>query len=147
MSEAHRIFSVEDANELVPILELELGRVARLRSELAPVIAVLGGADTAVAILHQGEAPPAGLEREGAALKEIAAQISAAVERIGRLGCVIKDLEAGLIDFYSLRGSEPIFLCWQFGEPAVSHWHALDAGFAGRQEIEGVEVEPPEFPN
>ncbi|BDG08675.1 DUF2203 domain-containing protein [Anaeromyxobacter paludicola] len=147
MSEAHRLFSVEDANELLPVLELELGRVARLRSDLASAIASLGGADTALGILHQGQEPPAGLEREAATLKEIAGQIAGAVERITRLGCVIKDLEAGLIDFYSLRGTEPVFLCWQFGEPAVSHWHALDGGFAGRQEIEGVEVEPPEFPN
>ena len=42
---------------------------------------------------------------------------------------------------------EPVFLCWQLGEPAVAHWHALDGGFASREPIEGVEIEPPKFMN
>ena len=147
MAEGARVFTVEEANELVPALELEFGRVARLRGELAPVIEALGGADAAVAIL-QDEAPPVtGREGDAARLRNLAQEISAAVERINALGCLVKDLDLGLVDFYSMRENEPVFLCWQFGEPAVTHWHRLDDGFDGRQPIEGVEVEPPEFLN
>ena len=70
-----------------------------------------------------------------------------AVERMNGLGCLVKDLEAGLVDFYSLQDDEPVFLCWQFGEPAVAHWHALDEGFSGRKPLEGIEVRPPAFMN
>jgi hypothetical protein len=28
-----------------------------------------------------------------------------------------------------------VFLCWKLGEPEVTHWHELDAGFAGRQSL------------
>ena len=28
-----------------------------------------------------------------------------------------------------------VFLCWRLGEDAVTHWHELDAGVAGRQPI------------
>jgi hypothetical protein len=28
-----------------------------------------------------------------------------------------------------------VFLCWKHGEPAVTHWHELDAGFAGRRPL------------
>jgi hypothetical protein len=147
MAEGARVFTVEEANELVPALELEFGRVARLRGELAPVIEALGGADTAVAILQDEAVPPEGQEEEADRLRQLATEITAAVERINGLGCLVKDLDQGLVDFYSMRENEPVFLCWQFGEPAVSHWHGLDDGFAGRQPIEGVEVEPPEFLN
>jgi hypothetical protein len=59
----------------------------------------------------------------------------------------VKDLEQGLVDFYAVMDGEPVFLCWQFGEPAVTHWHGIDEGFAGRQPIEGVTVRPPPFMN
>jgi hypothetical protein len=28
-----------------------------------------------------------------------------------------------------------VYLCWRLGEPAVEHWHELNAGFAGRQRL------------
>ena len=147
MGDAPKMFSLEEANALLPTLELEFGRVARLRAELGPLIEKVGGAEAAVAILQEGAAAPRGLEREAGRLKEVAADIASTVERVNELGCVVKDLDIGLVDFFSLRENEPVFLCWQFGEPAVVHWHPIDEGFAGRRPIEGIEVERPEFFN
>lgn len=147
MSHVPRMFSVEEANALVPHLQVELAQVAKLRGELTATIEALGGADQAVAILHEGAPAPAGREAETAELKALASRIQEIVARIGALGAVVKDLEAGLVDFYSVRDGEPVFLCWQLGEPFVAHWHAVDQGFAGRQPIEGVEYEPPQYPN
>jgi hypothetical protein len=107
----------------------------------------MGGAEVAVAILQDGDAAPPGREADVARLQHLAGEVSAAVERINALGCLVKDLEQGLVDFYSLRDDEAVFLCWQFGEPAVAHWHPLDEGFGGRQPIEGVTVLPPPFVN
>jgi hypothetical protein len=39
------------------------------------------------------------------------------------------------VDFYGLQEGRLVFLCWRLGEDRVTHWHELDAGFAGRQEI------------
>ncbi len=147
MDEGPRIFTVEEANALLPTLELSLGDLARLRSELEQAIRSIGGAEAAVAVLQKGEPPPHGKEGEAARLKSIADEVGTAVERVNALGCVLKDIEAGLVDFYSLRDDEPVFLCWQLGEPAVAHWHSLDGGFAAREPIEGIEVEMPKFLN
>jgi hypothetical protein len=147
MSHVPRLFTVDEANALVPQLQLELAQVAKLRGELTATIEALGGADAAVAILHEGAAAPDGRESEAEVLKALASRIQEIVGRIGSLGAVVKDLEAGLVDFYSVRDGEPIFLCWQLGEPSVAHWHGMDEGFAGRQPIEGVEYEPPPFLN
>ena len=35
----------------------------------------------------------------------------------------------------SLRDGREVYLCWRLGEPEVSHWHELNAGFAGRQPL------------
>jgi hypothetical protein len=147
MSQVPRLFTVDEANALVPQLQLELAQVAKLRGDLTAAIEALGGADTAVAILQKGAPAPAGRAAEAEELKALAARIQEIVGRIGALGAVVKDLEAGLVDFYSVRDGEPIFLCWQLGEPLVAHWHPVDEGFSGRQPIEGVEYEPPQFPN
>ena len=55
-------------------------------------------------------------------------------------GCVVKDLELGLIDFYSVRGDRLIFLCWQAGEEEVAYWHTLSGGFRQRRPIEAHEA-------
>ncbi|HTN51608.1 MAG TPA: DUF2203 domain-containing protein [Anaeromyxobacter sp.] len=147
MDEGPRFFSVEEANGLVPTLVLEFGRVARARAELGPVIEALGGAEPASEILHSDADPPPGGEAAAARLHALADEITSAVERLNGLGCLVKDLERGLVDFYAMQDGEPVYLCWQFGEPAVAHWHGLEEGFAGRREIEGLTVEPPAFPN
>jgi len=147
MDDGPRFFSLEEANDLIGALQLEFGRVAQVRSELQPLIESMGGAEVAVAILQDGAAAPPGRQADAERLQRLAGEVSAAVERINAMGCLVKDLEQGLVDFYSLRDDEPVFLCWQFGEPAVSHWHPLDGGFASREPIEGVFVKPPPFVN
>ena len=147
MDEGPRFFTVEEANALVSTLQIEFGRIARARSALGPLIESLGGAEAAVAILHEGGEPPPGREAEAERLRATAAEITEAVERVNELGCLVKDLERGLVDFYAMQDGEAVLLCWQFGEPAVTHWHGVDEGFAGRKPIEGVAVRPPSFLN
>jgi len=147
MDEGPRFFTVEEANELVSALEIEFGRIARARAELGPLIEALGGADAAVAILHDGGEPPPGRDRDADRLRRLASEISDSVERVNDLGCLVKDLELGLVDFYALQEGEPVFLCWQFGEPTVAHWHGIDEGYAARKPLEGVNVRPPAFLN
>jgi hypothetical protein len=147
MDEGPRFFTVEEANALVSTLEIEFGRIARVRAELAPLILALGGADEAVALLKEGTEPPPGREPETLRLRGLAAEITAAVERVNELGCLVKDIEMGLVDFYAMQDDEPVFLCWQFGERAVTHWHPLDEGYSSRKPLEGVTVRPPPFVN
>ncbi|HYD39759.1 MAG TPA: DUF2203 domain-containing protein [Anaeromyxobacter sp.] len=146
MEEGPRFFTVEEANGLVGALEIEFGRVARVRAELAPLMESFG-ASLALELLQERVEPPAGREEDARRLVALAAEITAAVERMNAMGCLVKDLEAGLVDFYAVQDDEPVFLCWQFGEPAVTHWHGLEEGFAGRQPIEGIEVRPPAYMN
>ena len=55
--------------------------------------------------------------------------------RIRTHGCIIKDLNNGLIDFLSTRDGREVYLCWRFGEPRVEFYHDLNTGFKGRQPI------------
>ncbi len=147
MEQVPRFFTVDEANALVSRLEFEFGRVASIRSELGPLIDAVGGVETAVAILQENADGPLGHEAEAERLRRCAAEIGEAVDRVNGLGCLVKDLDAGLVDFYAMQDGEPVFLCWQYGEPAVSHWHGVEEGFAGRRPIEGTSTKPTEFVN
>jgi len=146
-SDGPRVFTVEEANALVPALQLEFGRLARLRGEVSAMVEILGGAEEAMALLEEGAVPRRGFEAHVGRFRNLVGQINGVVERVNDLGCLVKDLEMGLVDFFSMRDDEPIFLCWQFGEPFVAHWHPVDEGYASRKPLEDVETEPPKFLN
>jgi hypothetical protein len=48
-------------------------------------------------------------------------------ERLEELDLLVRDLEAGLIDFPALRDGREVYLCWQVDEPQVGHWHATES--------------------
>jgi hypothetical protein len=140
------MFSVEEANDLVPDLEMAFSHLGRLRGEASALVEALGGGDRAMDVLNGG-APEPGTERHASRFQAVVEEINGVVEQVNGMGCLVKDIDAGLVDFYGIRDGEPVFFCWQFGEPAVAHWHPVEGGFASRQPIEGVEISPPEFPN
>jgi len=57
------------------------------------------------------------------------------IERLERLGVLVKDLDRGLVDFPALRDGEEVLLCWQVGEEDVGYWHGVAEGFAGRKPL------------
>ena len=61
------------------------------------------------------------------------------LEKSEKIGCILKDLEQGLVDFYCKFEGRDIFLCWKLGEDKIKAWHEVNAGFAGRQSIIDLE--------
>ena len=43
------------------------------------------------------------------------------LEEILNYGAIVKDLNFGLVDFYSLNNGKEIFLCWQLGENRIKY--------------------------
>lgn len=62
-------------------------------------------------------------------------KIQKLLEKVEKMGALVKDLDRGLFDFPHLRGSREVFLCWMVGEKKIGFWHDLDSGFAGRQPL------------
>ncbi len=51
-------------------------------------------------------------------------------------GCLVKDLDTGLVDFPTLFRGVEVYMCWKLGEPAIEFWHSTEEGFAGRKPID-----------
>jgi hypothetical protein len=82
--------------------------------------------------------------------REASAQrLKEAIERIHEFGCLVKDLDIGLIDFPTLWKGEEVYLCWKLGESGIRFWHGIDEGFRGRKPIdqEFIEQHQGELPN
>ena len=58
------------------------------------------------------------------------------LEEILNYGALVKDLNFGLVDFYSKHNNKEIFLCWQLGENKIKYWHESDSGYDERKPIE-----------
>jgi hypothetical protein len=126
-----RLFTVEEANGLLPalrpLIESILENLRRLKSKSESVI-----------LNEQLDPEAPDLMQRLRRDKEIArfvGQIKGWVEEIQGHGCVCKGIEQGLIDFPCVLGAEVVFLCWQYGEPGVNHWHRIEDGFAGRRAL------------
>jgi hypothetical protein len=69
--------------------------------------------------------------------KDASARImKGAFEKLEQIGCLVKDLDLGLIDFPTLYKDKEVYLCWKLGESGISYWHHVKDGFAGRRAID-----------
>src|SRR5258708_9520988 len=57
-------------------------------------------------------------------------RLKAALEGLQEIGCVVKDLDIGLVDFPTVFRGEEVYLCWKLGRTAIQCLHRLDEGFA-----------------
>ena len=66
----------------------------------------------------------------------LADSLKAALDKIQATGCVVKDLDAGLLDFPAIVDNQEVYLCWRLGEERIRFWHRQDEGFAGRKPLD-----------
>lgn len=136
------LYTVEEANEATKQLRPELTRLARVKAELDRLEVRAGALQLIVSSGGQAEGPEGReLQSLQARRAALASQIARGVEAIHRRGCLIKDLDIGLLDFYALRGDRLVFLCWKRDEPEITHWHPLESGFSGRLPLDTSELE------
>ena len=121
-----KIFTVQEANALLPDVRTIVGKIQRAHRKLAHYREDVKKA--AEAAERGGGGFPDGVAY-AAVLTELTVQLS----ELEALGVQLKDFERGLVDFPSLRDGRVVLLCWQLGEgDELEWWHDVDAGFAGR---------------
>jgi hypothetical protein len=128
-----RLFSLEKANALIPALEQDLGRLRELNQQSEPTRAKLTHLEQRGQ--SNGKDLASQLRELQEALRSWRTEAETILGKISDLGCEIKDLEQGLIDFPSERDGRTVYLCWKRGEARIEFWHELSTGFAGRMPL------------
>ncbi|MEO8594032.1 MAG: DUF2203 domain-containing protein [Candidatus Solibacter sp.] len=68
--------------------------------------------------------------------EEAAARLRSGLEAVQETGCLLKDLDIGLVDFPTLLRGVEVYLCWKLGESGIGFWHGVEEGFRGRKPID-----------
>jgi len=122
-----KYFTVEEANALLPKVEPLMAqllerraRVTRSASQMQPLLedvhSDVGSRDASELVL------------DFRAIERL-------VNKIQAYGCVVKDINVGLLDFLADRHGRDVYLCWRYGEPRIEFYHDLHNGFNGREPI------------
>jgi hypothetical protein len=131
-----RYFTLDEARAILAEVRAEMGRALQLRGEMreaeeelqsvARKVMMTGGM-----VVDHGHLAEVRRDHE-----QSAGRLRAILESIQESGCLVKDLDMGLLDFPSLYMGRAVYLCWRSGEPDIAFWHGIDEGFRGRKPID-----------
>ncbi len=127
MSKTVRYFTVEEAQTVLPTVKRLMAELLERRGRAAQLSQTIGE-------------PLKDLRSNlgGPAFTELTAEferIQALMAELEAMGCVIKNLNAGLVDFLSQINGRDVYLCWRYGEETIAFYHELHTGFKGRQPL------------
>jgi len=119
-----RIFSLAEANRLIPKLNSYLHSVKQAKATLLRTKEDIRKASA--------QAQYGGGSAVGPLYISSLQQVSSNVQAIHEMGVLVKDLDLGLCDFPHMREGRVVFLCWKLGEQEIKWWHETTTGYKDR---------------
>jgi hypothetical protein len=129
-----RYFTAEQANEALAEVRPLTEELVEHRRTLLELQELQSSLNERIAG-NGGNVEPRELRDLQERLDEEVAGIARCVARIHEAGGLVKDLDAGLVDFPARREGVEVLLCWRLGEDEVGYWHGLEEGFSGRKPL------------
>jgi hypothetical protein len=133
-----RLFTVDEANALIPKLELIMGKLQRhslvLREQVGEVARVTGQDPDDVTTTQVLDLRPE--------LRSVVEELETLLGEIDACGAHLKGLDLGLVDFPAEMEGEVVLLCWQYGEKEIEYYHPFDGGFAARKPLDPSRERP-----
>lgn len=123
-----RLFTLSEANHLIPQLNTRLTSVRQAKAVLSRTMDDVRKASA--------QSANGGGSRVGPLYISSLHQISTNLQAIQEMGVLVKDLDMGLCDFPHLRDGRVVFLCWKFGEQEIKWWHETTTGYKDRSPLE-----------
>ncbi len=131
-----RLFRLDEARRLLSEIEPTLRSIAAVKQSFDEVELELRTQAERISVLGGAFVQREGLAEKRRRRDSLANTLKHSIEKIHRHGCLIKDLDQGLVDFPTLFRGEEVYLCWKLGEPSIGFWHGMEEGFRGRKPID-----------
>ena len=125
-----KVFTVEEAEALLPMLSVLLDRVRVVRDTIQKLEVEI---DLEELVQEEGRSARLDAKVEAYNLKIV--EFYGVIDKIHEPGCFLKDAGMGLIDFYSMREGKVVYLCWKQGEERITFWHEVGQGFGSREAL------------
>jgi hypothetical protein len=123
-------FTLEEAHAVLPKIRDLVGEARELKRR----------ADAKIVLWRVGEdADPVERALARGQVEFLLGEIGRRLETIHAMGCLVKDIDKGLIDFPGwIPGQGNVYLCWKLGEDRISFWHLRTEGFSSRKPVEST---------
>jgi hypothetical protein len=131
-----RYFERNEAEELLPMIQGVLSEAREQKQKMDALDRDLAQAAAKIMVMGGWIPPHRELAEKRVLRDQSREKIKQAIEQIQGIGCVLKDLDEGLVDFPALIDGREVYLCWKLGEERIGYWHGIDEGFAGRKPLE-----------
>src|SRR5579863_461921 len=129
-------FTLAEAQRLIPRVDQLLRDAVAIKSEYDQAEAAIQSFTERVMMMG-GMAVDRTVALNARSRRDSAAgRLRAAIQEVQEIGCIVKDLDTGLIDFPTLFRGVEVYMCWKLGEPAIEFWHGVEEGFKGRKAID-----------
>lgn len=124
-----KYFTIEEAEKLLPKIEKLLKRSLHLEKAIELLNTV------ELEVEEENYSHLRYVTRLNKEFHKLSYEFYKKIDELESLGCLVKDLDLGLIDFYFRFENRDILLCWKFGEKEIKYWHETYVGFQGRKPI------------
>jgi hypothetical protein len=131
-----RYFTLRQAEQLLPQVESAIRDAIALKSEYQKTESEIQEFQRRVSMQGGVRVDRAGFLDRQRRRDSTALQLNAAIETIQDYGCLVKDLDIGLLDFPTLLNGQEVYLCWKLGENGIHFWHRVEEGFRGRKPVD-----------
>jgi hypothetical protein len=131
-----RYFTLAQAERLLPKVEQRIRDALFVKSEYQRAEDAIRATTKHIFLSGGAAVDPARLVTLKSTRDAAGAKVQSLCEDIQELGCFVKDLDIGLLDFPTLYRDEEVYLCWRLGEDRIRFWHPIEAGFRGRKSID-----------
>jgi hypothetical protein len=144
-----RFFTLQQAEKVLPDVAAAIREVISLKTEFEEAETAWQNFSQRVTMLGGVQVDRARLLEQKQHRQTVARDLEQAIENVHQFGCLVKDLDIGLIDFPTLFQGQEVYLCWKLGEDGIQFWHGVDEGFRGRKPIDAgfLEHHQGELPN
>ncbi|MEM3127055.1 MAG: DUF2203 domain-containing protein [Candidatus Woesearchaeota archaeon] len=123
-----RFYTVTEANSILPEIRKQVIRIMKLNK-------VLDMLEEIEIIQEDDYEHMATVSKMNKNYHKICYRFHKEIEMLTKRGVILRDIDEGLVDFYSLHDGKEIMLCWKIEEPRIQHWHELEDGFSERRHV------------
>lgn len=131
-----RHFTLAEAEALLPLVTGLLRQAVTLKAEHSKTTQELHAAARRVALSGGALVDAKQVLQWRARRDAAAARLNEIIEEVQSHGCMVKDLDLGILDFPTLYKDREVYLCYRLDEPGINFWHGVDEGYRGRKPVD-----------
>jgi hypothetical protein len=123
-----KYYTVSEAEDIIPLLKPRIVNLIKL----SRAIEFLESVDIQYADEYETIKQDVSMNKK---FHEYSLKFCREVEKLLKMGVILRDTEEGIISFFSLHEGKEIFLNWKLGEHKIDSWYETNSDYEFRKPI------------